>query len=426
MTKLIILSNMFPDSEFIRSELNFIRIPIDTIIYFPKALGEYAELPNSLDFKQNIIIYPIDDYWKIFKRYNIFKKTLTVLNCFMFIETYIGLKDAIVKAFHRGVGFSSKLKSLFGNVLQVLSYTIQGLNYSKDIVQELINNGFDKETNIIFYSYRLHYHSFAAILIKKKFPNSKLISRAHGYDLYEERHENHFLPYRKFTLAKLNQVHCISEHGRKYLLNNYPMYTPRFEVSRLGVLDNGIAIWSKSKTLRILSCSRLAKEKRIDLMLEVFESLEIPVKWVHIGPGSDLTNLQVHAKKLSTENKSFVFLGYLSNEDINNYYISNPIDIFVNLSQFEGIPVTMMESISYGIPVLGTDVGGVKEIVKNLYNGVLLTENPSIQDVKNAIEEFYYLNESEILSIRKNARINFEEYFEASKNYSEFWQKLER
>ena len=57
-----------------------------------------------------------------------------------------------------------------------------------------------------------------------------------------------------------------------------------------------------------------------------------------------------------------------------NYYNTYEIDLFVNLSTIEGVPVSIMEAQSSGIPVLATDVGSSKEIVDD-DNGFLIPKD---------------------------------------------------
>ena len=64
-------------------------------------------------------------------------------------------------------------------------------------------------------------------------------------------------------------------------------------------------------------------------------------------------------------------------------------DLLMNVSYFEGIPVSMMEALSVGIPLLGPDVGGVSEIIKNGYNGFLVP----IKDVDSLVKKMGILIE---------------------------------
>ena len=63
------------------------------------------------------------------------------------------------------------------------------------------------------------------------------------------------------------------------------------------------------------------------------------------------------------ENISVKLLGKVNNNDILNFYSITPVNLFINLSESEGIPVSIMEAISFSIPIIATDVGGVSEIV---------------------------------------------------------------
>jgi glycosyltransferase involved in cell wall biosynthesis len=53
------------------------------------------------------------------------------------------------------------------------------------------------------------------------------------------------------------------------------------------------------------------------------------------------------------------------------FYRKNHVDLFINVSETEGIPVSIMEAMSFGIPCIATNVGGVNEIVNNT-NGFLV------------------------------------------------------
>ena len=69
----------------------------------------------------------------------------------------------------------------------------------------------------------------------------------------------------------------------------------------------------------------------------------------------------------------------------------NEVRCFINVSSSEGIPVSIMEVMSFGIPVIGTNVGGVSELV-NQENGHLLSANPAAQEIVSVIEKFQQLS----------------------------------
>ena len=50
----------------------------------------------------------------------------------------------------------------------------------------------------VLYSYRFEYQPYVGLLIKQVLPNFKIVARGHGFDLYEERHQEHYIPLREY------------------------------------------------------------------------------------------------------------------------------------------------------------------------------------------------------------------------------------
>ena len=84
-----------------------------------------------------------------------------------------------------------------------------------------------------------------------------------------------------------------------------------------------------------------------------------------------------------------------------------PVDLFLNVSEYEGVPVSVMEAQSFGIPVIATAVGGTPEIV-NEENGFLLPENPSQDEIASAIYDVV-TNKEKWEKKRMLSRKNWEE-----------------
>jgi len=146
-------------------------------------------------------------------------------------------------------------------------------------------------------------------------------------------------------------------------------------------------------------------------------------EWHHLGGGAMLLELQRQAKAYSVSNIQYHFHGNLPHEEVLAFYRDNPVDIFINTSQSEGIPVSIMEAQSYGIPCIAPRVGGVPEIVTP-DNGYLLNANPSPSDIADAVEQLMDCPES--LKKKKTAsRENWYRCYNAQSNYQEFSQRLE-
>ena len=104
--------------------------------------------------------------------------------------------------------------------------------------------------------------------------------------------------------------------------------------------------------------------------------------------------------------------GMLCNEEIHSIYRKEPIDWAMLMSRCEGLPIALCEALSYGIPVIGCDVPGIKEIV-NDSTGILLSENPTSEEFIARI--YPYLNgQKDQAPLRKSAFDEWKSKYDAS------------
>lgn len=194
--------------------------------------------------------------------------------------------------------------------------------------------------------------------------------RLHRYDLYEESYPTGYLPHRAFLFARANLVLAISRDGIEYLERTYRnrKLDEKVVLSRLGVPGpERLTRPPRARERLVVSCSAISDVKRVHLILEALQALpglseDAPVRWVHFGTGEHYDELLSSAKRdvpgLTTELR-----GQTPNEDITRFYADNRVDVFVNASRSEGVPVSIMEAIAHDIPVVATAVGGTPEIV---------------------------------------------------------------
>lgn len=284
-------------------------------------------------------------------------------------------------------------------------------------------------SDCIFYTYWFDQAAAGIAFAKEDFPKIKLVSRAHGYDIYEEKYYSPaFFPCRESVLPLIDRLFPDSQAGLAYLNIRYPDFSSRYEVSLLGVSDPEFITQSSTDgVFRIVSCSMIRPEKRIGLLLQCFlhASKSRPnqkFEWFHFGNGKDREQLQKFADELLPPNAKAYFPGYSDPETLMKFYREKPFDVFVNISETEGTPVSIMEAISCGMPVIATAVGGNKEIV-SVENGILLSINPTVEEVASA---FFYLidNAKEAASKRKESRSVWQRKYNADKNFYLFAEKL--
>ncbi len=280
----------------------------------------------------------------------------------------------------------------------------------------------------ILYSYWLFSTALCAGLIRESIPKVKAISRAHSFDLFENRPDNKYsyIPFRKNTLGKLDKIFAISHHGYEYLRSNFPQYKDKFSLSRIGVEKRSRrSPFIKHEYFRIISCSNLESIKRVDLIISALcilrEYKKTPIiEWFHFGDGplKELITRKAQISLLPKDIK-YKFWGYLPKDEILNYYKNNIVDVFINVSAFEGLPVSIMEALSYAIPVIATNVGGTKELVDSDV-GMLIDSDPSPEYIAGLLSQVMEWPIEKNLRIRKNALAKWEEKVNAEKNYLSF------
>ena len=195
--------------------------------------------------------------------------------------------------------------------------------------------------------------------------DAKIFCRIHRVDLYEEEAALGFIPFLPHALASCDRIFAVSDHGRSYVAGKFPILAHRTEVSRLGVTGDAVRHSElKSERFHILTCSSLEPQKRPLLLVECLFSLarhehHRRFRWTHFGTGSMQREFASFLKN-SPHNLEHDWKGARPNSDVRSFMMSEPVDVFLNLSQSEGLPVSIMEAMASGIPVMATDVGGTR------------------------------------------------------------------
>lgn len=293
----------------------------------------------------------------------------------------------------------------------------------KELQSFLSKNSFDL-SETIFYSYWLGPSATALAMLKEIEPSIKIISRAHGGDLYAYRHNTPYMPAQKETVRRLDKVFVISQDGSDYLKKSYPEDSEKIAVSRLGTKSaEGKSIPSSDGVLRIVSCSNMLPVKRLDLVIDTLKRCKQQIYWSHIGDGPLKEELEKKVHEELPSNIKCEFLGRKKNAEVLKYYQTHPIDLFINVSSSEGIPVSIMEAYSYGIPSFATDVGGTREVVDS-NNGKLIEKDFNTEELAKEIDHFASLSAEERASYRTAAYEKWKEDFFSETNYSQFAKLL--
>lgn len=418
MKILVLLDSMFPygaGETFLETELKFYD-DFDKIIICPM-LTETLTPNMRLKNKKVVILRPKGNFVDG-------KFLVLFINMLKCLNKIITWKE-ILKL------LNSKRLSL-STFRHLLSFISKGDFFYEYLSKELPLH-IDSNDTVYLYSYWVYYQAYVACRLKKYFSyqanvNIKSIAtRAHGFDLYEYRNSNDYIPLREYLFENIDKIVAISKDGSEYLKKRYGKYQSKITFSRLGTLDYGYKNYLRDNDkMKIVSCSALVPVKRIDKIINSLSLIsDINIEWVHFGAGKELDNLRTLASMVLPDNISFSFVGNISNKKLMEFYENNDVDLFVNASESEGIPVSIMEAISFGIPILATNVGGVSEIVKNNYNGFLLNKKFSEDEFAKSIRYVRKMDDNNYFIMRKNCRTIWDEKYNARKNYKNFINFLE-
>lgn len=322
-------------------------------------------------------------------------------------------------------------RELFGKIIKkphLIKELLLSLRRYK-IYDEFLREYIARDDIDVFYTYWNTEVTYVLGDLDRKL-NYKIITRVHGYDLYLERTLKSYMPLREQFVDNIDRVFVLSYSARKYIIETYGYQKKLTSISRLGVSDRGIISYPSSpKTLNILSCSSLLLVKRVDKIIDILSLLsntreDISIYWRHIGGGQLSKEIKEYAKeKLTNHNIKYSFVGELSNREVYQVYQEHNIDLFINMSSSEGVPVSIMEAMSCSVPIIAPNVGGISDMVIDRFNGVLLDSNPEISDVVEALED---ISKFKDIDMRHNSYRQYKKLYNSDINYQEFIQEIEK
>ncbi len=174
-----------------------------------------------------------------------------------------------------------------------------------------------------------------------------------------------------------NRTVLVSKEMLQSLLDSYG-----FTLKNAIVIHNGIALSSKviqrtKERLTVGSAGRLFPVKDFALMVDIANLVVAQTDEVDFAIAGDGPERSVLEKKISEygQQARFRLLGH--QEDMDAFY--NSLDVYINTSVHEGIPMSVLEAMSHGLPVVVPKVGGLPEIVEEGVSGYLVdSRNPVV------------------------------------------------
>lgn len=236
----------------------------------------------------------------------------------------------------------------------------------------------------------IHLHSSkVGVLGRIVFPRNKTVYTVHGFDSIRIAYRK-YLPIEKILQKKCKAVVGVSDYDKTNLQdegirnNVFRIFNGIYQPQ--GNIQIKVA---QEYTKKILCIARVAKPKRFDLFLETAGMLP-QYAFIWIGNKEDIKNVP----------KNVFCLGNIPNAGIYN----KEVDLFMLASDYEGLPMVILEAMSFGKPVVASKVGGISEVVEDDVNGYTVAN-----EAKCFSEKIEYILESENVykSFSENALLRF-------------------
>lgn len=319
-------------------------------------------------------------------------------------------------------------KRLGRRVLFNLHGSYSNALHAKKFILQLMKQENIKPENLYLYSYWMYDVAIGMAMVKQELPEVKAVCRTHRWDLYYDTNPQHYLPFRNYIINNLDKCFVISEHGTVYLKQMLPAANhQKLKTLRLGTINQLPPKFDlESHVFTVVSCSTLSPQKRVDMIIRALAQLDFKINWIHFGDGALRKEIRAMAHELlgNKTNIQLEFKGMVPNKDIHHYYENNVVDVFLNVSDSEGVPISIMEALSFAIPVVATNAGGTGEIIKHHKNGFLLPVETNDAEVAKALKLFASASATEKTNWRKAAYESWNADFNADKNYRQFIHDL--
>ncbi len=240
-----------------------------------------------------------------------------------------------------------------------------GNAFSPDLVFKILNN---KKYDVIHAHSHLFFSTNICALVRK-FRSTPLIITNHGImsasapDLFNLLY---LKTLGKWTLNAADRVICYTDEEKEYLINIL-----HINASKISVIPNGVDTVKfcpsneikHTDDISLLWVGRFVNGKGVDSLIRAMDILVKDVPNVHltlVGDGPERGAIQMLIKKFALDNYVEI-IDFVPNDELPNIYQTS--DIFVLPSLHEGVPRTVIEAMSCGLPVVMSDMPHLRELI---------------------------------------------------------------
>ena len=251
-----------------------------------------------------------------------------------------------------------------------------------------------------------------------KFLKKKIIMHMHGGGFKDFYYQNILTKlFTRSILSLADKVICLSGEWNDF-------YTNEMKLSNTTTISNAVELKPIYKNrnydgaIKLLFMGKICNEKGVFDLINFLGTnkyfLNGKILLTICGIGQESKILELISNPLW--GKYIEYKGWVEGEKKNN--IIKDTDIYILPSHFEGVPISILEAMAYGKPIIATRVGGNPSLVKNYYNGWIVDPG-DLNNLGNIFEQIF--REPEILKLYgRNSYLASQEY-----NPKNIFKKLE-
>lgn len=245
----------------------------------------------------------------------------------------------------------------------------------------------------------VHYHAegpSAMLPIIKFLSKKKVIVTVHGLDWKRDKWGDGFASkYIKFgekMAAKYaDEIIVLSDGVKKYFKETYNRNTHFIPngITQPDIFDSKIisSKYNLNKDSYFLFLGRIVPEKGIHYLIDAYSEVKTDKKLVIAGGASDTDSYYEELRKKASNNENIIFTGFVQGQELEELY-SNAY-VYVLPSDLEGMPLSLLEAMSYGNCCLTSDIEECSDVMEDC--GVTFKQS-SVEDLANKLQ---YLSDSE-------------------------------
>ena len=291
------------------------------------------------------------------------------------------LSTRIVKKGHKVTCYNRRGKHALDNKQQVKKIK----NYKGVVIKKAFTidkKGLAAVTSSFFATIKIlfsrasvvHYHAEGPcywMWIIKFFSRKKIVATIHGLDWQRSKWGGFASKFikkgEKRAVKYADEIIVLSENVKKYFLDTYNRKTifisngvSKPEIQKADIIKNKYKL---KKDDYILYLGRLVPEKGANYLIEAYNKINTDKKLVIAGAASDTSDYFISLKELSKNNKNIIYTGFVQGKELEELYSNSYL--YCQPSDLEGMPLTLLEAMSYGNCCLTSDIPECSEVIED-------------------------------------------------------------